>query len=89
MVRKTIGMVRPRRSVEEDRYLLDRAYVRQAFALLTVGEPPDNRAPGRGYLREEAQGGDGLIVGRLSGVFVVEQVEQIAPDLVVAEPVWG
>ena len=75
--------------VEEEGHLLGRADRRQAFALLTVGEPPDNRATGRGYLIEEAQGGDGLIVGRLSGVFVVEQVEQMAPDLVVVEPIWG
>ena len=63
--------------VEEEGHLLGRADRRQAFALLTVGEPADNRATGRGYLSRSMQGGDGLIVGRLSGVFVVEQVEQI------------
>jgi len=69
--------------------LLGRANRRQALGPLAVGEPLDQRVTGIGYPIKEAQGGDGLVIGRPRDPFVVEKMQEIAMDLLVHELCWG
>src|SRR5205814_7942789 len=64
-------------SVEEAGDLLGRANEGELARPLAVGKAWHDALPRTGYLIEEAQGGDGLIVGGPGGLLVVEEVEDV------------
>jgi len=54
-----------------------------------AAEPHDHPVAGIGYTIKETQGGNGLIVGRPGDSFVVEQMQDVAVDLLIAELLRG
>ena len=75
-------------AVEKEGHLLGRADRRQAFGPLTVGKPCDYDVFGISHTIKESDGGHILVIGRPCDLFFVEQVQEIAMELVVAELLW-